>query len=160
MLVGVWYTLPMLGPCAQCQRHATACCAYRPTFIYVYTHTHAHTHVYTHTHISLCACVRVCAYIFRTGIQSSYKSVNASIPTGRETCVWCGTRRELCNRMCSLTTECITQLERPRNKNNNNNNNKNTPCYMRECGMCMLRGVGGVGHNSIARVSDTCGARV
>ena len=26
-------SLPMLGPCAQRQRYATACCAYRPTFI-------------------------------------------------------------------------------------------------------------------------------
>ena len=25
--------MPMLGPCAQRQRYATACCAYRPTFI-------------------------------------------------------------------------------------------------------------------------------
>ena len=31
--VGVWCSLPMLGPCAQRQRYATACCAYRPTFI-------------------------------------------------------------------------------------------------------------------------------
>ena len=30
---GVWCSLPMLGPCAQRQRYATACCAYRPTFI-------------------------------------------------------------------------------------------------------------------------------
>ena len=29
----VWCSLPMLGPCAQRQRYATACCAYRPTFI-------------------------------------------------------------------------------------------------------------------------------
>ena len=27
---GVWCSLPMLGPCAQRQRYATACCAYRP----------------------------------------------------------------------------------------------------------------------------------
>ena len=31
--VGVWCSLPMLGPCAQRQRYATACSAYRPTFI-------------------------------------------------------------------------------------------------------------------------------
>ena len=31
--VGVWCSLPMLGPCAQRQRYAPACCAYRPTFI-------------------------------------------------------------------------------------------------------------------------------
>ena len=33
--VWVWYSLPMLGPCARRQRYATACCAYRPTFIRV-----------------------------------------------------------------------------------------------------------------------------
>ena len=32
--VGVWCSLPMLGPCAQRQRCATACCAYIPTDIY------------------------------------------------------------------------------------------------------------------------------
>ena len=31
--VGVWCSLPMLGPCAQRQRYVRACCAYRPTFI-------------------------------------------------------------------------------------------------------------------------------
>ena len=28
-----WYLLPMLGPCAQRQRDATACCANRHSFI-------------------------------------------------------------------------------------------------------------------------------